>query len=54
MRAFGVAQAYRGMQDIARRAAFLVDGAGIIRGAWRYESSEVPDFDELTAASRAL
>jgi glutaredoxin-dependent peroxiredoxin len=53
-RAFGVAHDYRGLKDVSERSAFLVDGEGIIRGAWRYESGQVPDFDELLAAARSL
>ena len=52
--AFGVGHEYRGLQAVAERTAFLVDGDGIIRGAWRYESGQVPDFDELLAAARSL
>ena len=52
--AFGVAHDYVGMKGVARRTAFLVDGGGTVRGAWRYGSSEVPDADELVAAARAL
>jgi len=52
--AFGVGHEYRGMEGIAERSAFLVDGQGIIRGSWRYEMGEVPDFDELLAAARSL
>jgi peroxiredoxin len=51
---FGIARDYRGLHDVADRTAFLVDGNGMIRGAWRYETSEVPDFDELLAAARSL
>jgi peroxiredoxin len=54
VRALGVARDYRGFADVAERSAFLVDGEGIIRGAWRYESSELPDFDELLSAARSL
>jgi glutaredoxin-dependent peroxiredoxin len=54
IRGFGIGREYRGMRDIARRAAFLVDGGGTVRGAWAYEDGEVPDFDELTSAARAL
>jgi peroxiredoxin len=54
VRDFGVARDYRGLADVAERSAFLVDGQGIIRGTWRYESSEVPDFDELLSAARSL
>jgi len=42
------------MEGVAERSAFLVDGQGIIRGSWRYEMGEVPDFDELLAAARSL
>jgi peroxiredoxin len=54
VRAFGVEHEYRGMGGIAERSAFLVDGQGIIRGSWMYETGEVPDFDELLAAARSL
>ena len=54
VRAFGVTSVLRGMEDVPVRSAFLVDRDGIIRGAWRYESSEVPDVDVLLAAARAL
>jgi peroxiredoxin len=53
VRAFGVAQDYHGLKDVARRSAFLVDGQGIIRGRWHYETAELPDFDELLAAARS-
>jgi peroxiredoxin len=52
--AFGIAHDHRGMGGVAERSAFLVDGQGIIRGSWRYETGEVPDFDELLAAARSL
>jgi len=52
--AFGVGHEYRGMEGVAERSAFLVDGQGIIRGSWWYETGEVPDFDELLAAARSL
>jgi peroxiredoxin len=39
---------------VAERSAFLVDGDGTVRGAWRYDASELPDFDELLQAARAL
>jgi peroxiredoxin len=51
---FGVAHEYRGLKDVSERSAFLVDGEGIIRGAWRYEPGQVPDFNELLAAARSL
>jgi peroxiredoxin len=54
VRAFGVAHDFRGFSDVAERTAFLVDRSGTVRGAWRYETAEVPDFDELLSAARAL
>jgi peroxiredoxin len=51
---FDVAHEYRGMKDVAERTAFLTDAEGTVRGAWRYESSEVPDLDELLRAAREL
>ena len=54
VRGFGVSRDFRGFQDVARRAAFLVDGEGTIRATWSYEDSEVPDFDELIRAAQAL
>jgi peroxiredoxin len=41
------------MHDVAERTAFLVDQDGTVRAAWRFESTEVPDFDELLRAARA-
>jgi peroxiredoxin Q/BCP len=54
VRGFDVAHEYRGMREVAERTAFLVGRDGIIRGGWRYESSQLPDFDELLSAARAL
>ena len=51
---FGIAIEHRGLVDVTDRSAFLVDRDGTVRGAWRYEPSQVPDFDELLAAARAL
>jgi peroxiredoxin len=51
---FGVAYEHNGMRDVSRRSAFLVDVEGIVRGAWAYEPSELPDIDELIEAARAL
>jgi peroxiredoxin len=53
-RGFGIAREHRGMKDVSERSAFLVDRGGTVRGAWRYEPGEVPDFDELLAAAQAL
>jgi peroxiredoxin len=54
VRAFGVAHSFRGFDDVAERTAFLIDRDGTVRAAWRYETAEVPDFDELLSAARAL
>ena len=43
----------RGNVPLAGRP-FLVDREGIIRGAWRYETGQLPDFDELLSAARSL
>ena len=51
---FGVGHEYAGMERVAERTAFLIDAGGTVRGAWRYERAEIPDFDELLAAARAL
>ena len=51
---FGVAHEHNGMRDVSGRSAFLVDTGGVVRGAWAYESSELPDLDELIAAARSL
>ena len=52
--ALGIAKEFRGFKDVAERSAFLVDREGVVRGAWRYDDAELPDFDELLAAARAL
>ena len=54
VRGFGISHEFRGYEDVAERTAFLVDTSGTVRGAWRYETAEVPDFDELLSAARAL
>ena len=51
---FGIEHEFRGLRGVAQRTAFLVDEGGTVRGAWRYGTSEVPDFDELLAAARSL
>jgi glutaredoxin-dependent peroxiredoxin len=52
--AYGAAHEYRGMRGVAERSAFLVGEDGIIRGVWRYDAGELPDFDELASAARSL
>jgi peroxiredoxin len=54
VRGFGIERDYRGLRGVAERSAFLVDRTGMIRGGWRYESAEIPDFDELGSAARSL
>ena len=51
---FDVAFEFRGLKDVSARTAFLIDREGVVRGAWAYETSEVPDFDVLVAAARGL
>ena len=53
VRAFDVAHEFRGFAEVAERSAFVVDPGGTVRAAWRYESSELPDFDVLLDAARA-
>jgi peroxiredoxin len=54
VRGFDAGQDYRGMKDVPQRAAFLIDGEGEVRGAWSYANDEVPDFQVLLDAARAL
>jgi peroxiredoxin len=54
MHAFGVDREFRGHEHVPERSAFLVDKDGTVRGAWRYDTAEVPDFDELLRAAQAL
>jgi peroxiredoxin len=54
VRGFGVAHEFRGFHDVAERSAFLIDADGGVRGAWLYDSGEVPDVDVLLAACRSL
>jgi peroxiredoxin len=53
VRGFGIAHKRRGMQEVAERSAFLIEPNGTIRGAWRYEPAEVPDFEVLLQAARS-
>ncbi len=54
VQAFGVNQEFRGFRNVARRSAFLIDADAVVRGAWSYENTELPDVDELLAACRGL
>jgi peroxiredoxin len=51
---FKIARDFRGYKDISVRSAFLVDAAGTIQATWRYDDSEVPDFDALVSAAKAV
>ena len=51
---FGVVREFRGMRGVPQRAAFLIGQDGTVRGRWRYDDSELPDFDELIRAAQAL
>ena len=51
---FGALRVRRWMDGVPRRSAFLVGEDGTVLRSWRYEDSEVPDFDELLAAAQAL
>ena len=53
VRAFGVVQTFRGLADVASRSAFLLEPGGTVRRSWAYETSELPDVDDLLAAARA-
>jgi glutaredoxin-dependent peroxiredoxin len=52
-RAFGVETEFRGHEGVSQRSAFLVDPDCTVRGAWRYDTAELPDFDELLRAAQA-
>jgi glutaredoxin-dependent peroxiredoxin len=54
VRAFGVATEFRGHAAVAERSSFIVDPDGTVRGSWRYDTAELPDFDELLRAAQAL
>ena len=45
---------FRGFKGVALRSAFLVDQTATIRGDWAYDDGEVPDFDVLLTAAKAL
>ena len=53
-RRFGAARVWRRMEGVPRRSTFLVGEDGTVLESWRYEDSDVPDFDEPLAAARAL
>ena len=51
--AFDVAHDFNGLRGVAERSAFVVGSDCTVRGAWRYDPGELPDFDELLRAVRA-
>ena len=51
---FDVAFEHNGMRDVSAGRAFLFGVDGVVRGAWAYEPSELPDLDMLIDAARAL
>src|SRR5436305_11604922 len=53
-RALGIGMEFRGFHDVSARSAFLVDAAGTIRGAWMYDTGELPDVEVLLDAARDL
>jgi peroxiredoxin Q/BCP len=53
-RGFGVGLDFNGMREVSGRSAFLVGADGTVRGSWLYGTSELPDFDVLLEAARAL
>jgi len=42
------------MRDVSARTAFLLDGDGLVREAWAYETSELPDVGVWLEAARRL
>jgi len=54
VRALGIGFEHRGLREVARRTTFLVDAEGVVRAAWSYETSDVPDPEEWLAACRDL
>jgi peroxiredoxin len=51
---FGIGRDFRGMRGVPHRTAFLIGQDGTVPGRWAYDDSELPDFDELISAARAL
>jgi glutaredoxin-dependent peroxiredoxin len=49
-----IPQEFRGLRGVAQRSAFLTEAGGTVRRAWRYDTGELPDVDELLVAARAL
>ena len=53
-RGFDIAFDFRGLKDVSERSAFLVGTDGIVRAAWAYDTSEVPDFEVILEAARKV
>jgi peroxiredoxin len=53
-RGLGIGFEFRGLHDVSQRSAFLVDERAVVRGAWSYETGELPDVDALLEACRGL
>ena len=51
---FGVTYEHRGLKDVSARSAFVIGTDGVVRGAWRYEPADLPDFDEILEAVRRM
>jgi peroxiredoxin len=51
-RGFDVGFDFRGLKDVSARSAFFVDAAGVVRAAWAYETSELPDIDTILETVR--
>jgi peroxiredoxin len=52
-RGFDVAFDFRGLRDVSARSVFLIDRGGVVQAAWIYETSELPNFDEILEATRS-
>ena len=52
--AFDIAFEFRGLRDVARRSAFLVDQGGTVRGAWGTRRTRCPTSTSCLRAARAL
>ena len=53
-RGFDIAFDFRGLKDVSERSAFLVGTDGVVRAAWAYDTSEVPDFEVILEAARKV
>src|SRR5712691_1261850 len=53
VKTLGITQQFRSFKGVAHRSAFLVGEDGVVRRAWRYETSDVPDAEEWLAAAQA-